>query len=34
MEKRLKEWAKGGDSLMWGDFQRVVTQPATAKADA
>lgn len=33
MEKRLKEWAKGGDSLMWGDFQRaVVAEPAKAEA--
>lgn len=32
MEKRLKEWAKGGDSLMWGDFQRVVSEPVKAEA--
>ena len=33
MEKRLKELAKGGDSLMWGDFQRaVVAEPAKAEA--
>ena len=25
MEKRLGEWAKGGDSLMWGDFHTVLT---------
>lgn len=35
MEKRLGEWANGGDSLMWGDFQTVLsTQPEPALADA
>ena len=34
MEKRLKEWAQGGDSLMWGDFQRAVTTEPAAKAEA